>query len=433
MSLGTLADNILRQALLIGISFGIISVPGFGNSDDAIPIIGILLPLGILTFSPIAGQLADKLETSLMLRRTKAVEIILMVFAAVAFMSGNGPAAIATLFAMGVQSAFFSPTRTAALPKYLTPDELLRGNALCNAGLFTFILLGYGVGGYLIALPNGPNIVGFALVSASFFGWLASLRAPFAEANDPSLKISFNSPRLALRIVKISARCPGIFPPLLGAAVFYFFSTAMTVLVPLFARDTLLSGPMVATALNGFFALGAGLGSIFAATLPKGRSGLGFSGAAVLLASVTCVGLGIVFILIPVPQPGTFSLRNLLTTPFGLCICTAFILMSAFMAMYISPLQAAMQRRAPHDVRARIMATCVFANAVFAIPGSLSVLSVTSAGLTPPMAFIALGLLMAGIAGVMAYRKQKFPDGHYDESLRDKSAHKVNEKYGAAD
>ena len=160
LSLGTFADNTLRQALLIGIPAGIIAVPFFNNADNAIPYIGALLPIAILIFSSVSGQIADKYETSMMFRRTKFAEIILMTIAALAFITGQGALAIAMLFAMGAQSAFFAPVRVSAMPKYLETDELVRGNGLCNAGLFTFILLGYMVGGFLIIQPNGGVAVG---------------------------------------------------------------------------------------------------------------------------------------------------------------------------------------------------------------------------------------------------------------------------------
>ena len=76
LSLGTFADNTLRQALLIGIPAGVITVPFFANPDNAIPYIGALLPIAILIFSSVSGQLADKYETSMMFRRTKFAEII---------------------------------------------------------------------------------------------------------------------------------------------------------------------------------------------------------------------------------------------------------------------------------------------------------------------------------------------------------------------
>ena len=63
------------------------------------------------------------------------------------------------------------------------------------------------------------------------------------------------------------------------------------------------------------------------------------------------------------------------------------------------------------------MAAAAFTNAAFAIPGSLSVLAVTRTGADPRLAFIAVGLIMLTIAGVMLQRKRTLPEGRYDEML----------------
>ncbi len=418
LSLGAFSDNVLRQSLLIGIPAGVISVPFFDNADNAIPYIGALLPIAILIFSSVSGQLADKYETSLMFRRTKFVEVLLMCAAASAFIFGHGAIAIAMLFAMGAQSAFFSPVRVSAMPKYLQADELVRGNGLCNAGLFTFILLGYVVGGYLIIQDYGGLAVGAVLVSASLGGFFAATRTPFAAANDPTLKISFNGFTQTATMYRYVFTSRGVTPPLIGVGVFYLLSTAVTVTVPLYGRDALHADPLVWTALNGLFAIGAGIGAIGAASLAKGRSGLGFSTAAIGAAGIMSFA---VFALTPLAAGSPeipLSLGGLFSTAPGLALVTAFISTSALAGVYIAPLQAAIQRRAPKQTRARIMAASSFANAAFAIPGSLSVLAITQYAMDPRLAFVAVGGAMLLISGIMFARQRLIPEGQYDESLR---------------
>lgn len=420
LSLGTFSDNVLRQSLLIGIPAGVISVPFFANADNAIPYIGALLPIAILIFSSVSGQLADKYETSLMFRRTKFVEVLLMCVAASAFIFGQGALAIAMLFAMGAQSAFFSPVRVSAMPKYLEANELVRGNGLCNAGLFSFILLGYMVGGFLIIQEGyGGIAVGGVLITASLGGFLAATRTPFAAANDPSLKLSFNGFTQTASMFRYVFTSRGVAPPLIGVGVFYLLSTAVTVTVPLYGRDALHADPLVWTALNGLFAVGAGIGAIGAASLAKGRSGLGFSTAAIGAAGIMSF---LVFALTPhaagSPE-APLSLGGLFSTASGLALVAAFISTSALAGVYIAPLQAAIQRRAPSQIRARIMAASSFSNAAFAIPGSLSVLAITQNNVDPRLAFVAVGGAMLLIAGIMFTRKRLIPEGQYDESLRE--------------
>lgn len=417
LSLGTFADNTLRQALLIGIPAGIIAVPFFNNADNAIPYIGALLPIAILIFSSVSGQIADKYETSMMFRRTKFVEIILMSVAALAFITGQGALAIAMLFAMGAQSAFFAPVRVSAMPKYLETNELVRGNGLCNAGLFTFILLGYMVGGFLIIQPNGGVAVGAVLISAATLGWLAALRTPAAAANDPDLKIDLNGFAQTIQMFRYVFTSRGVAPPLLGVGVFFFLSTAVTVAVPLYGRDALYAEPLVWTALNGLFAIGAGIGAVIAASLSKGRSGLGFSTAAISAAGVTSFGVYILTPFVAGTPEAPLKLGALFTSLPGLALVLVFVATSAFSGIYIAPLQAAVQRRAPAQIRARIMAASVFANAAFAIPGSLSILAITQTGADPRLAFVAVGAAMLAIAAIMLSRQRTLPEGLYDEAF----------------
>ncbi len=415
LSFGTFADNTLRQALLIGIPAGLINVPFFTDADNAIPYIGALLPLAILLFSSVSGQLADKYETSMMFRRTKFMEIVLMTVAALAFAFGNGLLAIAMLFAMGAQSAFFSPVRVGAMPKYLYTDELVRGNGLCNAGLFTFILLGYTAGGFLIT--ESGIAVGAALVTAALIGWLAALRTPFAAANDPALNLNFNGVAQTIAMFRLAFGARGVAPTLLGIGVFYFLSTAVTVAVPLYGRDSLNADPLVWVALNGLFAIGAMIGAVAAASLAKGRTGFGWSTCAIIAAGVMSFAVVAITPFAAGTSDAPLTLAALFSSPAGIALVGFFVATSALSGVYIAPLQAAMQRRAPAPIRARILAAGIFANAAFAIPGSLSILVVTGGNIDPTIVFAGVGAAMILIGAIMIQRWRRLPEGLYEEAL----------------
>jgi MFS family permease len=415
LTLGALADNMLRQSVLIGVSYGAIKAP-FGAGDAALPWIGALIPLAIMTFTAVSGQLADKYETSLMFRRTKGLEVVLVAIAGLALLSNSGTLAIAMLFAMGVQSAFFSPVRTGAMPKYLSTDELLRGNALCNLGLFGAILSGYAIGGFLIVEEGGRAAVAAALLACSLAGFFAARFTPFAAANDPGLKLSFNWLRQIGRMRSIVFSSPGVAPPLLGVASFYFLSTAVTVATPLIARDALHGTAHVATLLNALFAVGAGIGAITAASLSRGASGLGWSTASVGLAGVAALSVYAIAPLVA-PEAGLLSPGALLSDPAGIALCVLMTVCAALMGIYLAPLQAALQRRAPAAVRARIMASSAFANALFAIPGSLTLILVVDLGVDSRFILILAAVGMLALSALMLHRKRVLPAGLYDEML----------------
>ena len=63
-----------------------------------------------------------------------------------------------------------------------------------------------------------------------------------------------------------------------------------------------------------------------------------------------------------------------------------------------------------------------FTNAAFAIPGSLSLLAITATGADPRLAFVAVGVAMLIIAGIMYYRRRTLSEGLYDEMLTNPEA-----------
>lgn len=414
LSLGAFADNMLRQALIIGIAFGAIKTGGFSDPDKTVPIVGSLFAVSMLVFSSISGQLAEKYETAMLFRRIKFAEILLMAIAAIGFLINSGWLLIATLFAMGAQSAFFSPVRFAAMPKYLQPDELVRGNGLCNAGLYVSILLGLFLGGLLVAQPDGGRLVAGGLFAAAFFGWLAVLGAPRAAPGAPDLKLDWNPFAQTVRIFRFAFAAPGVVRPLLGPAFFFYASTFITVLAPVYVKSSLRADETTATAMMGAFAIGAGFGAAAAAALSKRRSGLGFSGLGIAGAALMGV---IIFVLTDEAASGEAeaSIEILAQGPAGLGLTAAFCLSAAFMGLFIAPLQAAVQRRAPSRERARILAAGNMANAAAAILGSLSVLAVTLSHIDPKAGFLAVAALQAGVAFYMLIRRQRVPAGLHDE------------------
>lgn len=275
------------------------------------------------------------------------------------------------------------------------------------------------VGGALIATEGGGAKVAAVLVAAATLGWLASLRTLRAGANDPGLRISFDWFGQISHMARLVRDSRGVAPPVFGCAVFFFLSTAVTVLTPLYARDTLGASALAATALNGLFAIGAGLGAIGAASLAKGRSGLGASAVAIGLAGVFGLLIYGVSPLVAAAPGETLKASALVTTPEGLFLSFLFVATSALMGVYIAPLQAAVQRRAPPAVCARITAASAFMNAALAIPGSLSTLAITSTGADPALVFPAVASAMLAIAALMLHRRRTLPVGLYDEVLRE--------------
>ncbi|MEQ8178309.1 MAG: MFS transporter [Amphiplicatus sp.] len=409
-------DNMLRQALIIAIVYGAVSSGFFKDPTDAIPVIGALFSAAILICTSAAGQVAEKFETRMLLRRIKFVEIALMLAAAIGFALQSGMLLMIVFIGFSAQVAFFNPVRIVALPKYLHPEELVRGNAYCSAGLFVSVVLGLYLGGVLIDTPMGPQIVSIILVAAAAAALAAVLALPEAPADAPNLRIDWNPVGQTGRILRFAFCEAGVWRPLAGVAFFYVVSTVTTILVPLYAIEELGADGAAATAIMGVFAIGAGFGAIAAALISKRRSGLGFSflgvvGAGVMTASVY-------FLTERVAATGaSATISELVSHGPGVMLLAGFFFCSGFMGLYLVPLQAAAQRRAPAGKRARILAAGNILNAICAMVGSLCVLAITNTQLSPADGLLMLATMQFAVGVYMAKRFFALPRGFHDDML----------------
>jgi hypothetical protein len=416
VSLCAFNDNMLRQALIIGIGYGAVVMTGFEDPKNAIPFVGALFSAATLACTSIAGQVAEKFETSMLLRRIKLVEVVLMALAGLGFLMKSGLFLAAVFIAMSANTAFFSPVRIAALPKYLRPHELIQGNAYCNGGMFIAVVVGLLLGGILIPLENGRTYVSAGLFAAALIGWLGVLAAPHAAPDAPDLRIDWNPIGQTIRIMGYAFAEPGVWRPLMGVAMFYVVSTITTILVPLYAIEELGANGAAATSIMGLFAVGAGVGAIGAAGLSKSKSGLGFS----------CLGIGAASALtftmywltdIVAATGESDSIGALIGHAPGLLLLACIAVSAAFTGLYLAPLQAAAQRRAPQATRARILAAGNLLNAACAMAGSLCVLVITATPMTPKTGLLVISVVEAAIVAYMIARWLALPRGHYDEAL----------------
>ncbi len=184
--LGALNDNVFRNGLVILITFQGVMVAGMDHTQLA-NAAGALFILPFFLFSATAGQLADKFEKSFLMRRIKMLEIVLMAFAAYAFVSKSYELLLIVLFLMGCQSTLFGPVKYAYLPQQLGNDELVGGNALVEAGTYVAIILGLVIGGLVVAID--PFVLAMCLMGFALLGYLASRQIPTTRAVDPMLTI----------------------------------------------------------------------------------------------------------------------------------------------------------------------------------------------------------------------------------------------------
>ena len=394
--LGALNDNIFRNGLVILVTFQGVLVAGMNQSELA-NVAGALFILPFFLFSATAGQLADKYEKSMLMRRIKLLEITLMIIAAIAFASGSYVALLLVLFLMGCQSTLFGPVKYAYLPQQLASDELIGGNALVEAGTYIAIILGLIVGGATVAVsPDSQVLLGGSLVAVAVVGYLASRRVPKTRAVDPGLSINWNAWSETWRIVGYARERRDVFLAILGISWFWFFGSAMTLQLPAYTLVILNGNESITTALLVSFAVGVGLGSLLCERMSGHRIELG-------LVPFGSIGLSLFAIDLYFAQPiaaltSVTSIGEFISRPGSLRVLADVLLLGAFGGFYSVPLYALIQQRSERKHLSRIIAANNIINAVFMVIASLLSIAVLGAGFSIPELFIVLALLNAAVA-----------------------------------
>ncbi|WP_019961917.1 MFS transporter [Woodsholea maritima] len=401
-TLGALNDNLFRYALVTLATFEGLTILDL-DRQVMVPIAATALTLPIFLFSAVAGQVADRWDRMAILRITKLAEIVLMTLAALAFWLNSAWLLLGTLFAMGVQSAFFIPARSAAMPSLLQGRALIRGNAMMSGAVNMAILIGAGLGTGLVRQDQGPLIIGAILILVGVLGW-ASIRAGAPlPVSDPSLKVRWNIIGETARQLRFAYQAKPVFRALLGVAWFWMLAAAIVTLLPLYCAEVLGADETVVLVFSALFTVCAALGAIICGALARHEDSL-------LLSLIGAVGLIAFPLDIMITGWGQSAGETLIgakaffTDPAHWRITFDLAMAAICTGLYVVPLQAMAQRRADPEKRARLLAAGSILYAASASLGQfvLAGLNLAHLPLQGAFGFIALGSL--AVALFMAWR-----------------------------
>ena len=397
--LGALNDNIFKNALVLMIAYGLFtSVPENQDAGLLINLAAGLFILPFFLFSSLAGQVADKYEKSMLIRRIKAFEIVIMAGAALAFYFKSIPGLLVLLFLMGAQSAFFGPVKYAVLPQHLKSEEIVRGNGMVGMGTFIAILTGTITAGILVQAAPAA-ILGLVLVGTASAGWLASRRIPKAPSSSSNLALSWNLAGQTWETIRTARQSGGVMPAILAVSWFWFLGAAYLTQFPAYTRTVLNGSESVVTLLLAGFSIGIGVGSMLCGRLsgkkvepgliPIGALGMAFFGFDLSLAHL------------PSSSAAPLTLSQFLMSDGGWRIILDLAGMGICGGLYTVPLYAFIQTRVPSAVRARVVAANNIINAALMVMASLAgILCLSILNMTIPQFFMGLAVLN-GLAGIV--------------------------------
>jgi len=397
--LGAFNDNVYRLAIIGLLGFLSVSAADKTLYTNLAPAIFIL---PYFLFSATAGQIAEKLEKSKLIRITTTMEIIVMSFAAVGFLTHNLIVLLIALFATGMQSTLFGPVKYSILPSVLKPEELTGGNGLVEMGTSISILIGMLVGGLIfqVAGAHGPVAAAVAIVLLAITGNVVSRFIPPAEAGAPDLKINWNPLPESLAILRLTRKQVGVRNAVLGVSWFWFFGTVITSNLPTYAEIN-LGAPSNDTSIYvlalALFSIGTGVGSLLceklsARTVEIGLVPLGAMGMTGFLIDLYFARSGAVPI-------GGLNTSGFLHQPGSWRIVMDLVGIGLFAGFFLVPLFALIQSRTPKSELSRVIAGVNIQNAFFiVVAAGVGIAAQRLLHWTIPQLFLALAIGNALVA-----------------------------------
>jgi 1-acyl-sn-glycerol-3-phosphate acyltransferase len=393
-ALGAFNDNVFKNVLVIlatyhAASYTTLAPELFAN------LAGGLFILPYVIFSGIAGQLADRHDKALILKIIKAVEIVIMILAAIGFASHSVELLLLALFMMGMHSTFFAPAKYGLLPEILRPSELVGGNALIESGTFLAILFGTLLAGVL-ATHGEIAAVNTALILIAALGFLASLAIPRMQPAAPHLRIDWRPWTSAWDNIKAARESRAVFLSVLGISWFWFYGAVVLAQLPLYCKAVLGGNEEVVSLMLVVFSAGIGIGSLLCERLSGHKVEIGL----VPFGSIglTLFALDLYFASPSAPASSVLGAFAFIQQLYSWRLLLDLGAIGVFGGFFIVPLYALLQQRSRREVMSRVIGANSILNAVFMVAAALFAAVTLRAGFSIPQLLFATGVLNAFVA-----------------------------------
>jgi MFS family permease len=365
--LARIASSLSFQMLAVAVGWRIYALT---HSAFDLGLVGLaqFAPMVLLTL--VVGHVADRYDRRWVAGICQVVESVAAAVLAVGTVRGflGRDGIYAAVAAIGAARAFESPTLAALLPGLVPRALVERASAWSASASQTAQIVGPALGGALYVF--GPAIV-FAvaatllLAAAALLARIRSERAPAARAT-----ITLRSFFAGLAFVWGN-------PTILGTVSLDLFAVLLggaTALLPIFARDILMTGPWGLGLLRSAPAIGALAMSVYLAHRPlQTPTGLTMFAAVIIFGTATIV----------------FAL----STSFGLSLISLVVLGASDVVSVVIRFSL-VQLRTPHEMRGRVSAV----NALFI--GTSNQLGEFESGVTAALFGTVPAVLMGGIGTI---------------------------------
>ena len=386
--LGALNDNMFKNALLTLVALKMTALAGVLSN-----VIAGLFILPFFLFSALAGEIADKYPRDKIARILKLVELVLMIGVAAAYYWQSLPLLVALLALMGAQSAFFGPVKYSLLPQHLQTEELIAGNAYIESTTYLAILLGL-VLGTLLPIPMTIGL----LITLALAGLIAAQKIPNSPAPRPALRLHKNILTVTWQNFCFLRKHPAILQSILGATWFWIIGALAAVQIYPLCSQILHTGAGVITFFLILFSVGVAVGSYCCSRLLRGFIHTTY-------VPLSALGMAISLFLLcyyshgyPTPQT-EINFIGFLAAPHAFAISFNLFLLAFWGGLYIIPLNAFMQNRAPKAYVATVIAGNNIFNALGMTAIAIFAAVFLGIGFSLPYLFLTAGAMTLLVAG----------------------------------
>jgi acyl-[acyl-carrier-protein]-phospholipid O-acyltransferase/long-chain-fatty-acid--[acyl-carrier-protein] ligase len=300
-------------------------------------LVGVLFAAPFILFSLVGGFLADRFSKRSVTIWTKVFELGVMLFAAASLVGPNLRFALAAIFLVCTQGAFFGPSKYGLLPELLPPEKLSWGNGVLELGTFLAIIVGSMSGSFLAEAFNGREAYsGALLLGFTVVGLLWSFGISRVPAAAPSKQFHLASLIDVWSPMKLIGKDRVLWLAVLGNTYFFFVAGLLQFNIFIYGQDVLHIRSTQGGFLQAAVAIGIGIGSFAAGYLSAGKIEYGL----IPLGSMGMTALGLC---LAIPD---LSFRAVLLLLAGL---------GFFGGFFIVPISALIQHRPEENTKGVII------------------------------------------------------------------------------
>ncbi len=403
---GAFNDNLFKTAMVLFATYEIFADERQESFFNALTAGLFILPFFLL--SALAGQLADTVDKTRIIRLVKTAEIaIRAVGSAGLLLARTGQVVLPVglmllaIVGLGIHSTFFGPIKYAILPQHLEEDDVLGGTGLVEAGTYLSILLGTIVAGFIY---HSTTIVAGLTLGVAAIGWLTARAVPPAPRLGPPLKLDLNPFRASWKLVSGTMHIPRLFLAICAISFFWTIGSVLIIVFPPLVKNVLTADASVASLVLAVFSIGVAIGSVVINLLLKGNISARFSPMSVIAMGAAVLGFwAVIKPWTPAPPGRLYDMASFVAQPAAPLVLLALLGVAIFGGMFVVPLYAFLTTTVPKDQTARTVAANNVVNAGAMTIGSAVVAALSGAGVTAEQ----LLLVVVAMCGVSAWIAQK--------------------------